>query len=167
MTKFEMQRDAVTVWTTRLQVFTNLYAQCNAYSDNRAANSGFDSTALVHKYPPNQSNRTIASTTSSITSHDLYVKSLEESLAATHTYVARERALAVVTNPAALLCAELQAQRKQFDLIMKQNADLLTAMAKNRGGGGGGGRGGGSGSGSRGCCSGGGCKCSPMALCPN
>ena len=37
----------------------------------------------------------------------------------------------------------VKAQREQFDLIMKQNTDLLTAMAKNGGGGSGGSGGGG------------------------
>jgi hypothetical protein len=44
---------------------------------------------------------------------------------------------------------ELDAQQKQFDLIMKQNSALLVAMTKGSGGGGGssGGSGGGSGGG--------------------
>ncbi len=47
---------------------------------------------------------------------------------------------------------ELDAQCKQFDLIMKQNSALLAAMAKGNGGsgnGGGGGGGGGGGSGNK------------------
>jgi hypothetical protein len=44
-----------------------------------------------------------------------------------------------------MLRAELNAQRKQFELIMKQNLDLLTNMARN--GGGNSGSGGGCGSG--------------------
>ncbi len=115
---------------------------------------------------------TIASTTSDITSHNLYIKSLEESLAEAHKYVARERAPAAVTNPMALLRAELEAQRKQFNLIMKQNADLLMAMANNSGGSDGGddGDGGSGGVGGNGEDSGhgsGGQKCFPTALCPN
>jgi hypothetical protein len=77
MMMYKMQRDADKVWTTTLQFFTELYAQCKVYSDDGAANSGFDSAALVHKYPPNQSNCTVASTTSDITTQDLYVKSLK------------------------------------------------------------------------------------------
>ena len=129
-------------------VFHNLYAQ--RYGDNRTANSGFDSAALVHKYPLDRSNRTIASTTSNITTRNLYIESLKESLATARKYVTKEQALAAVTDPMAPLRAELEAQCKQFDLIMKQNADLLTAMAKNSvsgGGGGDGGRGGGRGGG--------------------
>ena len=64
-----------------------------------------------------------------------------------------------------LLRVELKAKCKQFDLIVKQNANLLTAMAKTGGGGGGGGGGGSRGGGSRG--GGDGQKQSPTALCPN
>ena len=52
--KYEMQRNANKGWTTTLQFFTNLYAQRKAYGNDHAANSGFDSAALVHKYPPNR-----------------------------------------------------------------------------------------------------------------
>ncbi len=54
MTKYEMQRDTDKVWTTTLQFFTDLYTQRKAYCDNRAANSGFDSAAQVHEYPPTE-----------------------------------------------------------------------------------------------------------------
>ena len=46
----------------------------------------------------------------------------------------------------AMLRAELEAQRKQYEIVMKQNSDLLTTMARN-GSGSGGGSGGGGGSG--------------------
>ena len=63
---------------------------------------------------------------------------------------------------------ELKAQRKQFDLIIKLNANFLTAMAKNGISGDGGGSNGGGGNGGRGGgCGGGRQKCSPTALCPN
>ncbi len=51
MAKYEMQRDADKVWTTTLQFFTGLNPQCKAYSNDHVANSGFDSEALVLKYP--------------------------------------------------------------------------------------------------------------------
>jgi hypothetical protein len=82
MTKYKMQRDADKVWMTMLQFFTDLYAQLKAYGDDCAANSEFDNVALVHEYPPDQSNCTIASTTSDITTRDLYIESLKESLVA-------------------------------------------------------------------------------------
>ena len=59
--------------------------------------------------PPDRSDCTVASTTSDITMRDLYIKSLEESLAAAREYVAKERALATVTDPTAPLCVELKA----------------------------------------------------------
>ena len=52
MTKYKMQMDADKVWMATLQFFTNLYTQRKVYGVDRAANSGFDSAALVHKYPP-------------------------------------------------------------------------------------------------------------------
>ncbi len=90
MTKYKMQSNADKVWMTMLQFFTNLYAQHKGYGNNRAANSGFDSAALVHEYPPHRSDCTVASTTSDITMFDLYIESLEESLAAAHEYVTKE-----------------------------------------------------------------------------
>ena len=157
------------MWTTTLQFFTDLYAQRKAYGNDRTANSGFDSVVLVHKYPPDRSNRTIASTTSDITMLDIYRESLKESLAAARKYVVKEQAPAAVTDPTAPLRMEIKAQRKQFDLIMKQNADFLTAMAKSGVSGGGGSRsGGGDSNGGRGGGRGGGKrKRSPTALCPN
>ena len=53
MTKYKMQKDMEKGWTTTLQFFTNPYTQSKAYSDSCAANSRFDSAALVHEYPPN------------------------------------------------------------------------------------------------------------------
>jgi hypothetical protein len=52
MTKYKMQSNANKVWSTMLQFVANLQAQHKAYGDNRAANSGFDSMALVHEYLP-------------------------------------------------------------------------------------------------------------------
>ena len=52
-----MQRDMDKVWTTMLQFFTGLYAQRKAYGNNRAANSGFDSAALVQEYHHCQHNQ--------------------------------------------------------------------------------------------------------------
>ncbi len=51
----------------------------------------------------------------------------------------------------AMLRAELNTQQKQFELIMKQNLDLLTNMAQNGGGNGSGGGGVGSGGGDNKC----------------
>jgi hypothetical protein len=81
---------------------------------------------------------------------DLYIKSLEEPLAAAHEYVAKDTAAPAAPPPAndqlTLLCNNLDAQCKQSELVMEQNSKLLPALSK--GGGGSGGRsGGGSGGG--------------------
>jgi hypothetical protein len=91
-------------------------------------------------------NRSLVSTSSDFTTRDLHLESPEELLAAAWEYVAKER----VPTPdkldqADLLRTELDAQCKQFNLIMKQNSALLVAMAKGNGGSGGGGGGGGGG----------------------
>jgi hypothetical protein len=112
------------------------------------ANSGFNSAVHINDIPTNCS---LVSTSSDITTRDLYIESLRESLAAAWEYVTKEHTPTPdKSDPAALLRMELDAQRKQFDLIMKQNSALLAAMVKGNGGGGGkvGGGGGGSGGGS-------------------
>ncbi len=131
-------------WALTLQHFLQLYAQRKAYGDNRAANSGFDSMANIYNIP---SNRSMASTApSKITTRDLYIESLEELLSAAREYVTKVPNTPTAPDPMVMLRAELNAQQKQFELIMKQNLDLLTNMAQNGGsnvGGGGGGGGGG------------------------
>ncbi len=56
----------------------DLYALRKAYGDNRAANSGFESAAHIQKKSLGHS----VITTESDLTRDLYIKSLEESLAA-------------------------------------------------------------------------------------
>ncbi len=127
-------------WALTLQHFTQLYAQQKAYGDNRVANSGFDSMANIYDVPSDQ---TMASTApSKITTRDLYIESLEESLAAAREYVTKVPNTPIAPDPMAMLRTELDAQQKQFEIIMKQNLDLLTNMAQNGGGSGGGGGGG-------------------------
>ncbi len=76
-------------------------------------------------------NRSLVSTSSDITTRDLYIESPEELLAAAQEYVAKEcTSTPDKPDPAALLCMELDAQFKQFDLIMKHNSALLVAMVK-------------------------------------
>jgi hypothetical protein len=126
-------------WLHTLKFFTKLFAQNKAYGDDHVVNSGFNSAAHINNIPTNCS---LVPTSSDITTRDLYIESLKESLAAALEYVAKERTPTPdKPDPAALLCMELDAQRKQFDLIMKQNSALLAAMAKGNGGGGGGGSG--------------------------
>ncbi len=116
------------------------------------ANSSFYSAAHINDIPTICS---IVSTSSDITTWDLYNESLKESLAVAREYAAKE-CTPTPKKPdlVALMCKKLDILRKQFDLIMKQNSALLGAMAKgngrggSRGGGGGGGGGGGQGGGS-------------------
>ncbi len=151
MTKYEMQADVNKTWLDTLHFFTKLFAQRKAYGDDHVANSGFDSVTHINDIPTNCS---LVSTSSNFTTRNLYIENLKESLAAAWEHVAKERAPTPdKLDPADLLRTELEAQRKQFDLIMKQNSALLAAIAKENGsgisggGGGGGGRGGGGSSG--------------------
>jgi hypothetical protein len=74
----------------------------------------------------------------------IYIESLEELLAVAREYVTKVPNTPIAPDLMAMLRPELDAQQKQFELIMKQNLDLLTNMAQNGGGnGGGGGDGGG------------------------
>jgi hypothetical protein len=114
----------------------NICCRRGTYGDDRAANSGFDIVAHINNIP---TNRSLVSTSSDFTTCNLYMESLEELFVAAREYVAKERAPTPdKPDPAYLLHMELDAQCKQFDLIMKQNSTLLAAMAKGNGGGGGG-----------------------------
>ncbi len=142
MTKYEILADLDKVWGKTLTHFTDLYALRKSYSDNRAANSSFESAAHVRE---NSLGHSVITTESNLT-HDLYIKSLEESLMAAREYVTKDMAAHAAPPPAneqlTLLRNDLNAQRKQFKLVVEQNSKLLTALSK--GGGGGGGRDGGS-----------------------
>jgi hypothetical protein len=167
MTKYKMQADINKTWLRTLQSCTILFAQRKAYRDDRAANSSFGSVAHINNIP---TNRSLVSTTSDFTTHDLYIESLEESLAAAREYVKECAPTPDKLDPADLLCMELDSQRKQFDLIMRTNSALLAAMAKANGGGGGSGGGGNGGSGSSGSCGGSSnrrCDRSTKAMCLN
>jgi hypothetical protein len=143
MTKYKMQTDINNTWLHTLPFFTKLFAQHKAYQDNHAANSGFDSVAHIKDIPTNCN---LVSTFSDFTTRNLYIESLKESLAAAQEYVAKEHTPTPDNlDPADLLHMKPNAQRKLFDLIMKQNSALLAAVAKGNGGGGGGGSGGGGG----------------------
>jgi hypothetical protein len=134
MSKYKMQTYINKTWLDTLQFFTKLFAQRKAYRDNCAANSGFDSAVHTNNIPAGCS---LVSISSDITTHDIYVKSLNESLATAREYVAKERTPTPdKPDPAALPLTELDAQCKQFFLIMKQNSALLATMAKGNGGGG-------------------------------
>jgi hypothetical protein len=68
------------------------------------------------------------------TARDLYVESLEESLALAHNYMTNAPTTAPastpVVDPLATLHLEMDAQHKQFELLLKQNLDLVAAFAK-------------------------------------
>lgn len=83
MTTYEMKSDTEKEWTPTFDHFPILFAQCKAYNDDRAANSGFESAAAIYNI---LSDRTITTTASSsdLASRDLCIESLEESLAICH-----------------------------------------------------------------------------------
>jgi hypothetical protein len=133
MTKYKMRLDTNKAWDPTLNHFSKLFAQHKAYGNNRVANSRFKSAATMFDVP---SDRTIAMTKSSgdFTSRDLYIKSLEESLALAPDYMTnaptRAPAPTPVINPMATLRLKMEAQCKQFDLLLKQNSDLVASFAK-------------------------------------
>jgi hypothetical protein len=133
MTKYEMQLDADKEWDPTLNHFSKLFAQRKAYGNNCAANSGFESAATMFDVP---SNRTFEMSKSNVncTTCDLYIESLEESLVLARDYVTNAPtpapASTPIVDPLATLRLELDAQCKQFELLLKQNLDLVTAFAK-------------------------------------
>jgi hypothetical protein len=80
MTKYELRLDVDKAWDPTLDHISKLFVQPKAYGGNRAANSRLESATPMYNVP---SDRTITMTTSSsdLTSHDLYIESLDESLA--------------------------------------------------------------------------------------
>jgi hypothetical protein len=133
MTKYKMQSDADKEWDPTLDHSSNLFAQCKAYSNYHAANSRYESAASMFNVP---SNRTFAmfKSNGNFTARDLYIKSLEESLALAHAYMTNAPtpapASTPIVDPLATLCLKMDAQRKQFKLLLKQNPDLVTAFAQ-------------------------------------
>jgi hypothetical protein len=86
MTNYKMRSNADKEWAPTLDHFSKLFVQRKAYGDNRTANSGFKSAATMFNIP---SNRTFAMSKSNrdFTASDLYIKSLEESLALACDYM--------------------------------------------------------------------------------
>jgi hypothetical protein len=128
--------DSDKVWGKTLTHFTDLYALHKTYGNDRAANSGFESAAHVQE---NSSSHSVITTESDLT-RNLYVKSLEESFAAARKYVTKDMAACAAPPPAneqlTLFCNNLDAQCKQFELVMEQNSKLLAALSKGGRGGG-------------------------------
>jgi hypothetical protein len=141
MTKYEILSDANKVWDKTLTHFTELFSLRKAYSDDKAANSGFESAAHVRDHSSARS-VTTANTESDFT-RDLYIESLEESLKAAQERFAsdtttRTPTLPQVFDPITLLQTELAEQRKQISDVMAQNAKLIATLSKGGGGDGGG-----------------------------
>jgi hypothetical protein len=151
MTKYKILLDTNKVWDKTLAHFTDLFSLRKAYGDNKATNSGFKSAAHVRNHSSTCS-VTTASTKSDFT-RDLYIKSLEESLAAARKYSTLDATTRTCVPPAfdplTHLQTKLAEQRKQVSEVVAQNASLMAALFKGGGGsdGGGGGSGGGVGGG--------------------
>ncbi len=128
-----MRLDTNKAWGPTLNHFSKLFAQHKANSDDRAANSGFESATAMYNVP---SNHPIATTKSSgdFTSRDLYIESLKESLALACNYMTNASTMAPaptpVVDPMATLHLDMEAQCKQFELLLKQNLKLVNAFAK-------------------------------------
>jgi hypothetical protein len=80
MTKYELLSDANKFWEKSLAHFTDLFSLRKAYGNNKAANSGFESAAHIRDHSSACS--IITANTESDFTRDLYIESLEESLAA-------------------------------------------------------------------------------------
>ena len=150
MTKYEILSDSNKVWDKTLAHFTKLFSLHKAYGDDKAANSRFQSAAHIRDH--SSAHSIITATTESDLTRNLYIKSLEESLA-----VAREQYASDATtrtpvpptfNPLTLLQETIAEQHKQVSDVMAQNAKLIATLSK--GGGGGAGGGGGKGKGNNG-----------------
>jgi hypothetical protein len=149
MTKYEILSDTNKAWDKTLAHFMDFSSLCKAYGNNKAANSRFESAAHVHDCSSARS-VTTANTESDFT-RDLYIKRLEESLAAAREYCTSDATtltpMPPAFNPIMLLQTKLAEQHKQVSEVMVQNASLMAALSK---GGGGSNGGGGSGCGGRG-----------------
>jgi hypothetical protein len=133
MTKYKMQSDADKEWDPTLDHFSKLFAQCKPCGNDRAADRGFKSAATMFDVP---SDRTFAmsKSNSNFTALDLYIESLEESLALARDYITNAPtpapASTPIADPLASLCLEMDTQCKQFELLLKQNLDLVAAFVQ-------------------------------------
>jgi hypothetical protein len=99
------------------------FAQRKAYGNDRAANSGFKSATTMFHVPFDRTS-TISKSNGDCTTRDLYIESLEESLALAHDCVTNAPTLAPaltpIVDPLATLRLELDAQHKQFELLLSR-----------------------------------------------
>jgi hypothetical protein len=116
----------------KLAHFTELFSLRKAYGNNRAANSGFTSAAHIHDHASTHS--IITDNTESELTRDLYIESLEESLAAARGKYALDTTTRTpvppTSDPLTLLQEALAEQRKQVLEIMAQNAKLIATLSK-------------------------------------
>jgi hypothetical protein len=133
MTKYEMQSDAEKEWDPTLDHFSKLFAQHKAYGNGRATNSGFESAATMFGVPLDCTFVTSKSN-GDFTARDLYMKSLEESLALARNYMINAPTTAPaptpVVDPMTTLYLDMDAQCKRLELLLKQNLDLVAAFTK-------------------------------------
>ncbi len=114
--KFEILADADKTWDKTLTHFTALFSLRKAYGNAKVANSGFESAA--HICDLSSACSIITASTKSDLTCNLYIKSLEESLAAAREYCASETTTrspitpAPAFDPCTLLQTELAEQRK-------------------------------------------------------
>jgi hypothetical protein len=137
MTKYEILSDSDKVWDKTLTHFTALFSLRKAYGDDRAAtNSGLESAAHVHDHSSTHSIPT--DITESELTRDLYIESLEESLAAAREKYASDATTRTPVPPAfdplTLLQEALVEQRKQVSDIVTQNAKIIASLSKGGGG---------------------------------
>jgi hypothetical protein len=133
MTKYKMRLDANKEWDPTLNHFSKLFVQRKAYGNNHTANSGFKSAATMFDVPSNRTSVTSKSN-GNFTAHDQYIKSLKESPALARNYMTNTPTTAPsptpVVNPLTTLCLDMDTQHKQFELLLKQNLDLVAVFAK-------------------------------------
>jgi hypothetical protein len=125
MTKYKMRLDANKEWDPTLNQFYKLFAQRKAYNNNCAANSGFKSAATLFNVPSNCTFLTSKSNRD-FTSRDLYIESLEESLALACNYMTNTPTMAPAPTPLINPLTTLH----HFELLLKQNLDLVAAFTK-------------------------------------
>jgi hypothetical protein len=127
MTKYEILSDANKVWDKTLAHFTELVSLRKAYDNDRAANSGFESAAHFRNHSSARS--IITANTESDLTRNLYIESLEESLAAAQEQYTSDATTRTPVPPAfdtiTLLQTEVAEQRKQVSDVMAHNANSL------------------------------------------
>jgi hypothetical protein len=136
MTKYEILSDSNKVWDKTLAHFTELFYLRKAYGNDRAANSRFKSAAHIHDHTSAHS--ILTDNTESKLTRNLYIKSLEDSLAAAREkyalYATMRTPVPPTFDPLTLLQEALAEQRNQVSDIMAQNAKLIATLSKGGGG---------------------------------